>query len=292
MVLDTQLERILRAVADAVADADAAADEEILTERVGGAALELRAGAYAVQAEDDDAAVPTPVAAAPLLLDMIPTGEEWPRSVVALTQGDEDPVPQALLLVQESPRENYRLMSAVQMLPGSTFPSPAVAGATGPVSLDDAGALSMAPQDAVASIADFLTTPTGSNAGTFEDNSFAAAITDFQADVVADPGNSAATITFTHTPDPDRTEALMTGDGGAMVFGYLDHTYSSVPRASGDTIDLTGTVYQALTGQGTSESGIDVDYGEAVMMYVPPAGSDATIRVVGAAQQLLSATLR
>ncbi len=292
VVLDIQLDRILRAVASTVADADAASDATLLAPRADGAALDLRTGAYAVRAKDTDAAAPAPVAASPLLLDMVPTGTGWPRTIVALTQGEDNPVPQALLLVQETPRENYRLTSAVQMLPGSTFPSPPAPGATGTVPVDDPGTLASAPQASVASIADFLTKPSGPEAETFEENSFAEAITGFQDGVVADPGNKAATITFTHAAQEDQTQALMTGDGGAMVFGYLTHTYSSVPKASGDTIDLKGTVYQALTGKAVSEKGIDVNYGEAVMMYVPPAGSEDKIRVIGAAQQLLSATLR
>lgn len=77
-----------------------------------------------------------------------------------------------------------------------------------------------------------------------------------------------------------------------MVFGYLNHTYSSVPRGAGDSIDLDGTVYEALTGETSTDEGIDVRYGEAVMMYVPPADSDERVRVIGAAQQLLSAELR
>ncbi|MEG9248702.1 hypothetical protein V6S67_11480 [Arthrobacter sp. Soc17.1.1.1] len=292
VVLAGQLERILASVASTVADADAASDARRLAPRVDGAALDLRTGSYAVRAKDAQAAAPVPVAAEPVLLDMIPTDAEWPRTVVALTQSDDNPVPQALLLVQETPRENYKLTSAVQMLPGSTFPSPPAPGASAPVPLDDAGTLAKAPQDAVASIADFLTTPAGTNAATFEENSFSEAITEFQAGVVADPGNKAATITFTHQAQGDRTQALPTGDGGAMVFGYITHTYSSVPKGAGDTIDLKGTVYQSLTGSDASDKGIDVNYGEAVMLYVPPAGSDDRIRVTGAAQQLLSAKLR
>ncbi|PPB50674.1 hypothetical protein C4K88_01980 [Arthrobacter pityocampae] len=292
VVLDVQLDRILASVASTVADADAASDAKLLTPRVDGAALDLRTGAYAVGAKDKKAVAPAPVAASELLLDMIPTGTGWPRTVVALTQGEDNPVPQALLLVQETPRENYRLTSAVQMLPGTTFPSPPAPGAAGPVPIDDDGVLARAPQASVASIADFLTKPSGANAETFEENSFAEAITGFQSDVVADPGNKAAKIAFTHTAQKDQTQALMTGDGGAMVFGYLTHTYSSTPKSRGDTIDLKGTVYQSLTGKASSGKGIDVNYGEAVMMYVPPAGSEDRIRVIGAAQQLLSATLR
>ncbi len=292
VVLESQLERILGSVASTVADADAASDADRLEPRVAGAALELRTASYAVAAKDAKATAPVPVADAPLLLQMIPTGTEWPRTVVALTQGDDNPVPQALLLVQETPRDNYRLMSAVQMLPGSTFPSAPAPGATGSVPLDTAGALATAPQAAVDAIADFLTKPSGANAETFEENSFAEAITEFQSGVVADPGNKAAKITFTHAAEEDGTHALLTGDGGAMVFGYLTHTYTSLPKGEGDTIDLKGTVYQALTGKAVSTKGIDVNYGEAVMMYVPPAGSDDKIRVIGAAQQLVSATLR
>ena len=292
VVLDGQLERILGSVASAVSRADTASDTAVLAPRVEGAALDLRAGAYAVRAEDDEALTPAPVAAGPILLKMVPTDPAWPRSIVALTQGEDHPVPQALVLVQQSPRENYRLTSAVPMLPAGTFPSPPAPGASGPIALDEPGALAMAPQAAVAAIADYLTTPDGGHAETFEANSFADTVTEFQRGVVADPGNSAANITFTHTARPERTDALLTGDGGAMVFGYLTHGYSSIPRAEGDTIDLGGTVYESLTGEGTTGRGIDVTYGEAVMMYVPPAGSDDRIRVVGAAQQLLSATLR
>ncbi|RJT82129.1 hypothetical protein D6T63_05200 [Arthrobacter cheniae] len=292
VVLESQLERILGSVASTVADADAASDAKRLAPRVAGAALDLRSGSYAVGAKDAKAAAPAPVADAPLMLEMVPTGPEWPRTIVALTQGEQNPVPQALLLVQETPRDNYRLTSAVQMLPGSTFPSAPAPGATGPVPLEEAGTLATAPQAAVASIADFLTKPSGANKETFEENSFAEAITEFQAGVVANQGNEAATITFSHAAEEDRTQALLSGDGGAMVFGYLTHTYTSLPKSPGDTIDLKGTVYQSLTGKDVSEKGIDVNYGEAVMMYVPPAGSDDKIRVIGAAQQLLSATLR
>lgn len=290
VVVERQLERILGSVASTVADADTAADPALLASRAAGAALELRTASYAIGATGADVPPPAPVAAAPLLLEMIPTGG-WPRALVALTQGDDAPVPQALLLVQETPRENYRLTSAVQMLPGSTFPTPPLPGAAGTIPLDEAGALKTAPQEAVVAIADVLTDPSEGDPGLFEENSFAEAITGFQDRISADPGNRAATISFRHAAQDEHTRALLTGDGGAMVFGYLTHTYSSVPTSAG-AIDLGGTVYEELTGQGSSTEGIDVRYGEAVMLYVPPAGSSDPIRVVGADQHLVSAELR
>ncbi len=291
-VLEPQLERILDSVATTVAEADAAADSKLLQPRTAGAALELRTAGYAVRAKDKKASAPAPVAGSPVLTRIVPTAGEWPRTVVALTKGEGNPVPQALVLTQEEPRTNYKLVSAIQMLPGTTFPASAADGALKELAPDAGDGLAMAPQAAVAAIADFLTSPKGKHKETFEANSFADAITGFQSGVVADRDNAAATISFRHVAQAPNTRALGTEDGGAVVFGYLKHTYSSVPKGRGDSIDLNGTIYETLTGREKTEKGIDVDYGEAVMMYVPPAGSKDKIRVIGAAQQLLAAKLK
>jgi hypothetical protein len=291
-VLESQLERILESVATTVAEADAAADSKLLQPRAGGAALELRTAGYAVRAKDKKASAPAPVAGSPVLTRVIPSAGEWPRTVVALTQGEGNPVPQALVLTQDTPRTNYKLVSAIQMLPGTTFPASAADGALKELAPDAEDGLAMAPQTAVAAIADFLTSPKGKHKGTFEANSFADAITGFQSGVIADRDNAAATISFRHVAQAPNTRALGTEDGGAVVFGYLKHTYSSVPKGRGDSIDLNGTIYETLTGREKTEKGIDVNYGEAVMMYVPPAGSKDKIRVIGAAQQLLAAKLK
>lgn len=292
VVLESQLNRILDSVGTTVAEADAAADATLLEPRVTEAALALRSANYSVRSQAGDVAAPTPVAAGPVLTSMVPTGSEWPRTVVALTQGEGNPVPHALVLLQADPRSNYKLSSAIQMLPGTTFPTTGSPEGLENIPLDEAGDLTASPQVAIESIADFLTTPDGDNQETFEPNSFADAITSFQSDVVADPDNESAEITFAHNAVPGNTHAISTGDGGAMVFGYLDHTYSSIPEGAGDSITLEGTVYETLTGEDSTEEGIDVRYGEAVMMYVPPADSGQKLTVIGATQQLLSADLR
>ncbi|MBP2216160.1 hypothetical protein [Arthrobacter sp. CAN_C5] len=292
VVLESQLERILASVATVVAEGDAAADADLLAPRTAEAALALRTANYAVRADASEIPEPTPVAAEPILTTMISSDPSWPRTVVALTQSEDNPVPQALVLVQADPRSNYQLSAAIQMLPGTTFPSSEGSAGVAQVPLDNAPGLAYAPQTAMNAIADFLSEPDGDNADTFEENSFAEAITSFQSDVVADPDNDSADITFVHASEPDYTHALATSDGGAMVFGYLNHTYSSVPRGSRDSIDLDGTVYESLTGETSTDEGIDVRYGEAVMMYIPTEESGERVRVVGAAQQFLSAELR
>lgn len=293
VVLDGQLSRILSSVAGTVQKADAAKDASLLPARTTSTALALREANYAAAAKVPDTKAPAAVAASPLLTDLVSTSTAFPRTVVAVTQGEDNTVPQALVLVQASARENYKLVSAIQMLPGTTFPQPPAEG-SGVEGADPGSAdgLAMAPQAAVDALADALTNPDGGNKETFAPNSFAEAVTTFQAEVTANPANEFATITFKHSPVASDTRALRTGDGGAIVFGYMSHSYSSVPREAGDSINLEGTIYETLTGEKNTESGIDVEYGEAVMIYVPPAGGSGQVEVIGAAQQLLSATLK
>ncbi|WP_341393661.1 hypothetical protein [Arthrobacter sp. G119Y2] len=293
VVLKSQLERILVDVAATVQEADAAKDPALLTERAAGSAATLREAGYATAAKVPTHPAPEPVAAEPLKTDLIMGGTEFPRSVVAVTQGPENEVPQALLLEQASARENYKLVSSIRMLPGTTFPPrPSTGAGVNPAPADSADGLTVSPQIAVQALADALTNPAGANKDTFSANTFADAVTKFQSDVTASPDNEFANITFNHTSVPDDTRALRTADGGAIVFGYMDSSYTSVPKETGDSINLEGTVYQTLTGETSTEEGIDVKYGEGVMLYVPPAGSTDQIQVIGAVQELLSATLK
>ena len=293
VVLDSQLERILSEVAATVDEADAAKDAKLLATRAAGSAAELRKANYATAAKVPETDAPEPVDAEPLMTDLIMGGTEFPRSIVAVTQGPDNEVPQALLLVQESARENYKLVSAIKMLPGTTFPKrPANGTGVEPAPADSADGLAAAPQAAVADLADALTNPEGKNKDTFASNTFAEAVTKFQKTVLSSPDNEFADIAFKHTAVPADTRALRTADGGAIVFGYMDSSYASVPREAGDSINLEGTVYEKLTGETSTEEGIDVKYGEGVMLYVPPAGSTDQIQVIGAVQELLSATLK
>jgi len=293
VVLDSQLTRILGSVAGTVQEADAAKDASLLKERAGSTALSLREANYAAAAKAPDTKAPAAVAASPLLTDMVSSGTDFPRTVVAVTQGEDNTVPQALMLVQASPRENYKLVSAIQMLPGTTFPQPPSDGAGVSAAAADSGeGLILSPQGAVDALADALTNPDGSHKDTFAANSFAEAVTTFQSKVTSNPDNEFASISFKHTPVAEDTRALRTADGGAIVFGYMSHSYSSVPREAGDSINLEGTIYETLTGQKNTEAGIDVTHGEAVMLYVPAAGSQDQVEVIGAAQELLSAKLK
>ncbi|WP_186764214.1 hypothetical protein [Arthrobacter yangruifuii] len=293
VIVDSQLTRILDSVAGTVQAGDAAKDASLLAPRVGGAAYAMREANYAVAAKSADHSAPVPVAAETLRTQSIGTAAGWPRTVVAVTQGKDNPVPQALLLVQDSARDNYKLVSAVQMLPASTFPQPPAADAgADQIRTESDNGLAMSPQFAVEALADSLTVPDGSQKDTFAANRFSEDVVKFQQQVQTDSKNEFASNKFRHAADPLATYALRTDDGGALVFGYLYNSFSSTPKEAGDTVNLEGTVYEALTGKPSTDKGIDVLHGEAVMLYVPAAGGTSQALVVGASQELLSAKLK
>ncbi|MCQ1999146.1 hypothetical protein [Arthrobacter zhaoxinii] len=293
VILDSQLTRILDSVAGTVRAGDAAKDAALLQPRVSGPAYAMREANYAVAAKSADHEAPVPVEAEELRTQSISSGADWPRTVVAVTQGKGNPVPQVLLLVQESARDNYKLVSAVEMLPASTFPqAPEADAGTDQIPAASDNGLVMSPQDAVAALADSLTTPDGTHKDTFAGNRFSDDVVEFQKTTQTDPRNEFARIEFSHTPDAQATYALRTEDGGAIVFGYLSNTFSSTPKEAGDSVNLEGTVFQALTGKPNTDKGIDVTHGEAVMLYVPASGGTSQALVVGAAQELLSAKLK
>ncbi|MBM7849003.1 hypothetical protein [Arthrobacter roseus] len=291
-LLESQLVRILESVATAVEQADAARDPEMLEARVDGAAQQLRSANYQVRAKAPDEEPPVAVAAEPLLTQMITTEQDWPRTVVAVTQGEANEVPQALVLTQAEARSNYQLVSAMQMLPGTTFPK-VPAGGTGvaPQAKESGEGLKASPVAALETLADTLTASKLKTDDGIAENTFVDDVIESQTATVKSAESKFADIKFTHTVVPERTHALRTGDGGAIVFGYLNNTYASSPKGPGDTLKPKGVVEQLL-GKKETEKRIDVQYGQAVMMYIPPKDSGSAIQVIGAAQALLSAKLK
>lgn len=288
VLLDGQLNRILDSVEASVTAGDAARDAKELAPRVGGSALTLRKANYTVRAENPDVAAPAPVSAEPLKTAMVGTTAAWPRTAVAVTQGKENPVPQVIVLSQAGPRENYKMVEAVQMLPGTTFPQVASEGGGTPaLAADSAEGLLHAPQQALEVLAANLNN--GKNQDKVGKNTFAEQIRAFQDSQVK--ANKNADIAFGRKVEPESVRALKTADGGAMVFGYIRNVMSSVPAEPGATVELSDE-FAALAGKSSTTSGVDVTYGESVAVYVPPAGAKEPISVIGVAQDLVDAKLK
>ncbi|MGO4582682.1 hypothetical protein AB4Z38_02160 [Arthrobacter sp. 2RAF6] len=290
-LVDAQLKRILDQVAGAVAAGDAARDASKLAPRVDGTELQVRTQNYKIRSQVATHEARMPVRSSKLLGSVISTQRTWPRTVIALTQGDGNVVPQVLTLVQASPRENYKLKSTSPLQPGTSFPAIPLGG-TAQMAAGDKSGLQYSGTEAMAALGDRLTKADSA----FKDklvegtnSPYIADVLDYQASTVKSGTNG--NFTFTHTPSPADTAVFRTSDGGAVVVGKLDFAFTSKPKADGDTIGVEKAA-AVLAGGDSTKVGLVQTFAESVAIYVPPAGSTAPMKLVAAVRGLVGASFQ
>ncbi|UVJ38220.1 hypothetical protein [Arthrobacter sp. CJ23] len=291
VLLDAQLKRVLEQVASAVAAGDAARDAAKLAPRVDQMELQVRTQNYKIRSSVSAYEARMPVQASKLLSSVVTTQRSWPRTVLAVTQGEGNVVPQVLTLTQVSPRENYKLTASAPLQPGTTFPS---IPRDGTASADPAGkdGLAYSGTEALAALADRLTTADSA----FKDklvetgsSPYIAGALAYQADTIA--AGTSATFKVTHTPVPALTSVLRTSDGGALVIGRLDFALDGTPKASGDKLLLDDDSAVFAGGKETT-TGMVLTFAESVAVYIPPAGSTEPMKLIAATRGLVGASFK
>jgi hypothetical protein len=291
VLLDAQFRRILEQVSSAADAGDAAKDAAKLADRVGGTELEVRTANYKIRSQVGSYEARMPVRSTKLLTTVVTTDREWPRSVLAVTQGDGNVVPQLLTLVQKSPRENYKLMETTPLQPGTTFPSIS-RGGTGTLEANDKSGLLYTGQEALSGLADRLTSADSAFKDKLvegESSPYIADTLSYQAEVVkaGENGNFA----FTHKVVPDGTVVFRTEDGGALVLGRINFGFEGTPKAAGDKLSI-GDDAAALAGGKETTTGMVLSFAESVAVYVPPAGSSDPMKLVAATRGLVGASFK
>ncbi|WP_298459369.1 hypothetical protein [uncultured Cellulomonas sp.] len=288
-----QSDRILTAIGDVLASGDAALSTVELSARVSGPALTSRAAEYAVAAATAGAQPVTPLPVQPQTL-VVPNATPWPRTQLVVTEQPEDLTsPRLLVLQQQSPREPYTLWGWARLLPGAEMPAIAAPTAGAEVLAPDAAGLVATPADVVAQYADVLLSGDGS--------AFAASFANpdpyrerIATGRTTSEGIAQGTGTFTETyaAVPDQLVALRTADGGAIVVGGMTTTSTfTLSDAS-----LTATPEIAAVSGGAIPAGavlrntLVLGYTDVVVFYVPPAGANAPIEVLGAEHTYTSAS--
>lgn len=291
VLVDAQLKRILEQVASAVASGDAARDAAKLAPRVDGAELQVRTQNYKIRSQVATHEARMPVRSTKLLGSVVTTQRTWPRTVIAVTQGDGNVVPQVLTLVQASPRENYKLKNASPLQPGTSFPAIPLNG-TQQLAAGDKSGLQYSGTEALAALGDRLTKADSA----FKDklvegtnSPYIADVLDYQASTVKAGANGS--FTFTHTPAPADTAVFKTSDGGAVVVGKLDFDFTSKPKADGDTLTVDKAA-AVLAGGDSTKVGLVQTFAESVAVYIPPAGSTAPMKLVAAVRGLVGANFK
>lgn len=291
-VTEPQLEHILDRAEHTVADADGKRDATLLATRMSGPALALRTANYTMRGSDSS--IPA--------LPALPTGKvsialpqqttTWPRVVFAVVESatDAKAAPVGLTLVQNSPRENYRIIYATTLELDVPAVAPATVGAQRQAADNKIGILR--PDQLAAAYGDTLVN--GDKSKYAEDfqttgDKLAAAIgVTYKANKKASLPPTAS-IAFTNTAGPGDTVAFGTNDSGQIV-AVDDHDIETVtPTEAGAAVNPSGEV-KTLSGKTQSLKGITATYGLQLLFYVPPVSAKGKkIQLLGFAQGLISA---
>ena len=292
VVNDVQAAAIFDAVEQAIAAGDATLDVEALRPRVSALALETRQAEYTLQTASGGTRMPQQLWTDSELF-VVSATDSWPRNVLAVSDPTEGTTVRLYLgLVQDGPRDPYRLVAWSRLLPGIETPTVASAEiGSAPLTADSAG-FKVTPTEAVAHLADVMTNPAGAYAAEFAPDLFrevfAAEQVNLQSQVQAD-GAVVGEVSTTTTPGPV-VFAIASAEGGAIVMASVDSSVTmrkTVPEATlnpGGEITALGGV-EPITGAMVST------YKQMVTLYVPPASQpDQLIQVLGFERVLTSVT--
>ncbi|WP_199423707.1 hypothetical protein [Actinotalea solisilvae] len=276
-VTTEQVEDVMADLSTVLAEADAATEATLLDPRVTGPAREIRAVEYLLARAGDPAAL-TPVPAAAQTV-VAPTTDTWPRTVMVVTEPPADLQPPLLLtLVQDAPREQYRLWSWARLFPGVEMPATAQPEVGSAPLAVDADTLAVPPAEVVTRYVDLLTNGTASPyLGTFSDDPLRAGIAGTRTAFAGVVGAN-GTLTETYAPLDSGPYAIATADGGAIVVGGF-RTVTTI-SLSDSTLTL-GDQTAALLGTSTVASNLVIGWLSVVAFAVPPEGSTEPVRVLG-----------
>jgi hypothetical protein len=297
VVTDSQLQRIVGEVASTVNLADKTRDEKALLTRVSGTALDIRKVQYLLQIKSKKIPklpelVANPVTVA-LPMQLPVESQVWqPRTIMVVTKSDStNRAPQLMVLQQATPRENYKLWYLIDLLPTAKFPKVA-AQDTGALAVDlDNAYLATTLKSLPFKYGDTINKGLDSKFATEFDlasDKFYAALSESQTQQTADLKKANATIKFLHSLGNPNSIGMLTVESGGLVAISMDDTSLIRPKIRGVAVSVTQLDHKILLDAPGSATGLKIVYGNMLLFYVPVAGSEEQIRLVGASQGILS----
>lgn len=289
VITEEQLERILADTKAVVAKADESQEIKDLDYRGAGGFRWIREKRYTILNDDIEIEKPEALSTEVIRSAAVPNTSEanFPRLINVVTAKDSDPntLPMALTLIQQGPRDNYKVIFASQMLPASSFPGIAV----GDPSVKQLGAddesLSAKPLDAVKQLAEVLTDEKSEHAEKFAESEFIKAIHAGQK-TEKEAANEAA-VKYARKVSDKETYVLSTPDGGAIVTGMINSTTTFERTEDSDPLTSTDDLTKALLGTSSSSGDVSINYAEPVMFYIPAGGSQDKIQLIAGEVALL-----
>lgn len=293
VVNSSQLETIVSRIALVAQRADAERDSALLAERFAGPALTMRTANYAIRAADENYAPLPVIPSGPVEVALPQQNDKWPRTVFVVVHDPEEPTvaPVAMMLVQETARENYKAVYTVQLEAGVVLPELPAANVGTQRLQPDAKIFTLPPDQLAAAFSEILLQGEGSSFNKYfdlEGNSLIASIgfDAKQARISSIP--EIAKMQLENNVGDAEIIPMVTNDAGAIVATYLEETETVTPVEAGALINAEGAV-KSLSGVSSTTKGTVAKYGDQLLFYVPPAGSKQKIVLIGWASVLISA---
>ena len=284
---EQQVARILADIQSVVAEADASGEIAVLETRVDGPALLFREANYLLRSKSPEILPLPAISTSVVSITIISKTEYWPRSFMVVTQ-DGDDLPQTLVIEQLSPRDPYKLIYNMALLPGVEFPDVAAA-AEGAIPVDvDSQFLKVSPIVLAPTYGDLIDNGPSSEFFSLFDLStdkFYEQISQTQKDQTDNLEN--ATTQFSHALGEFNVVSLTTSDSGAIVALMMVDTWEIKPTDRNSAVTVSGDELLLLGIEGSTR-GVSTRYGNMLLFYVPLASSDQKVRLLGATQSLLS----
>jgi len=292
-VTERQLQRILSKISETVTAADVALDPALSATRLIGPAQEIRAANYSIRKTDASIAALPELAASPITFTMPQATATWPRQVIAVVQNEQDPsVPtMGIMMIQNSPRENYHVEYMVTLEPNAQVPTVAPATVGSALVPADSKLLLISPDQLSAAYGSVLTQGTESPYYGLFDFTSDTLVTQIGKDYKSQKAASVAenaSLEFSQNSGSGQPLGLATMDSGAIVTVGLNEVETVRPTQTGASVSPEGLA-KILSGVSTSTTGIESTYGLELAFYVPPLGSKDKIRLLGYTQGLISA---
>jgi hypothetical protein len=290
-VSSDQFAQIIGEIRKSIAAADKSFSSTEAETRLGGAELRFRSAQYAVHKASKDLATPFAIPNGKLRLLLPQRTNGWPRSVFAIIDDAKNAkAPSvAIVMTQQSARENYKLVSAVALEPGAQIPAVAAASQGAAVIYGPNELIAHTPQDAGTRYGDVLLNGAASQyAKNFQNDSLQVQIGADAKKKRAKSLGSTARFSWTESVADDIPISFVTTDAGAIVAMTIQESELVKPAKSGSAITASGTV-KAMLGTATSMKGIRADYQYQVLLYVPALGSTEKMRLLGYSYALTGA---
>jgi hypothetical protein len=290
-VTDSQLEEIVAKAAAVVGSADDARDVEMLKQRMAGPALELRSANYTIRGADSAVAAVDPIPTGMPVLTLPEATDTWPRTVMTVVPNADDPeARQLLVLVQDTPRDNYRIHYAITMINQKTIDvAPPNVGA--PAIKSDSKLTLVPPKELSPDYGSVLLQ--GDQSPSFDlfeadgDTLRTQFGVDYKNERKATLGGK-VTIEFGDSEATGTVLSLSTLESGALVATELNEFERVRPAEAGSTVSPSGQV-KTLSGKESTTTGIEATYGYQLLFYLPPAGSKDKVVLLGFTQGLIAA---